>query len=53
MEELVRRLIHERREKSEARTKPSEAFKRYFGPDNGFKLPLPERHGYRPVEFPD
>ena len=53
MEELVRRLIHERREKSEARTKPSEAFKRYFGPDNGFELPLTERYGYRPVEFPD
>ena len=53
MEELVRRLIRERREKSEACTKPSEAFRRYFGPDNGVELPLPERHGYRPVAFPD
>ena len=27
--------INERREKSESHTKPSEAFRRYFGPDHG------------------
>ena len=53
MEELVRRLIHERREKSESHTKPSEAFRRYFGPDHGVDLPLEERHGYLPLVFPE
>lgn len=52
MEELVRRLIHERREKSESHTKPSEAFRRYFGPEHGVELPLQDRHGYRPLVFP-
>ena len=50
---LVRRLIHEQREKAERRMTPSEAFKRYFGPEHGVELPPPERHGYRPVEFAD
>ena len=53
MEELVRRLIHERREKSESYTKPSEAFSRYFGPDHGVELSLQERHGYQPLVFPE
>ena len=53
MEEFVRRLIRERREKTEGRTKPSELFKRFFGPDHGIDLPPPERYGYRPVEFAD
>ncbi len=53
MEELVRRLIHEKRAMAECRTKPSEAFKRYFGPEHGVELQSPERYGYRPVEFAD
>ena len=53
MEEFVRRLIHENREKVEGRTKPSEAFKRYFGPEHGIDLPAPGRYGYRLVAFPD
>ena len=53
MEELVRRLIHERREKSESHTKPSEAFRRYFGPDHGVELPLPALHGYRTLVLPE
>lgn len=53
MEEFVRRLIRERREKTERRTKPSELFKRFFGPDHGIDLPPPDRYGYRPVEFGD
>ena len=52
MEEFVRRLIHEKREKEEGRSKPSDAFKRYFGPEHGVELPLSERYGYRPVTFP-
>lgn len=54
MEELVRRLIHERRERSETRyTKLSEAFRHYFGPDHGVELPSPVRYGYKPVSLPD
>ena len=53
MEEFVRRLIHEKRRKAERRLKPSEAFKRYFGPRHGVELPPPERHGYRPLLFSD
>ena len=37
----------------ERRTKPSEAFKRYFGPEHGVELPPPERYAYTPVEFAD
>ena len=51
MEEFVRRLIHEKREQSEDRAKPSEAFLRYFGPEHGVELPLSGRYGYRPVVF--
>ncbi len=51
MEELVRRLIHEKRTAAVCRAKPSEAFKRYFGPEHGIELPPPQRYGYRPVEF--
>ena len=39
MEELVRRLIHERRTKTEHRRKPSGAFARHFGVDHGVELP--------------
>jgi len=53
MEELVRRMIRERRAKSEAQVKPSEAFRNYFGPDHGVELPLSARYGYRSVLFPD
>lgn len=51
MEELVRRLIHEKREKSRTKEKPSEAFRRYFGPEHGIELPPREKYGYRPVDF--
>ena len=53
MEEFVRRLIRERRVSSERHAKPSEAFKRCFGPEQGVELPPPERYGYRPVSFAD
>ena len=51
MEELVRRLIHEKRAKTERRLKPSEAFARYFGEEHGVELPLPVRRGYKPLSF--
>ncbi len=53
MEEFVRRLIREKREKSERRELPSQAFRRYFGPEHGVELPLARRYGYRPVMLSD
>jgi len=53
MEEFVRRLISEKRESSRARLKPSETFKRYFGPENGVESISRGSYGYRPVEFRD
>ena len=49
MEELVRRLIHEKRTKTERRSKPSEAFARHFGEQHGVELPSPVRCGYKPL----
>ena len=51
MEELVRRLIHEKRAKTERRLKPSEAFARHFGEEHGIELPPPVRCGYKPLSF--
>ena len=51
MEELVRRLIREKRAKTERRPKPSDAFARYFGEDHGVDLPPPVRCGYKPLSF--
>ena len=51
MEEFVRRLIREERKRTERRAKPSEAFRLYFGPENGVESPPPARYGHRPVEF--
>lgn len=53
MEELVRRLIHEQRAKTERRPKPSEAFARHFGEDHGVELPATARWAHRPVCFSD
>ncbi len=51
MEELVRRLIHEKRTRTERRLKPSEAFARHFGEEHGVELPPPVRRGYKPLSF--
>ena len=51
MEELVRRLIHEKRAKAERCPKPSEAFARHFGERRGVDLPPPARRGYEPLLF--
>ena len=51
MAEVVRRLIHEKRTKSESCAKPSEVFARYFGEEHGVEIPITRNHGYRPVSF--
>ena len=51
MEELVRRIIRERRQRDESSKRPSDVFKHYFGPEHGVDLPERGRYGYRPVEF--
>ena len=51
MEEFVRRLIREKREKSQRHAKPSEVFRKHFGPERGIDLPPRKQHGYRPVVF--
>ena len=51
MEEFVRRLIHEKREKTTSREQPSEAFQRHFGSEHGAELPQRGRYGYRKTKF--
>ena len=51
MEEFVRRLIHEKRAKTERRPKPSEVFARYFGEQHGVELPPPAPWVHRPPRF--
>ena len=51
MEEFVRRMIHEKREKIEGRPLPSEAFARHFGERHGIELPARPRTGYTPLSF--
>lgn len=51
MEEFVRQMIHEKRERARQGATPSEVFKRYFGPEYGVELSMRDRYGYRPVEL--
>ena len=37
--------------RAEHRSTPSEAFRRYFGPEQGVELPGPGHYAYRNVEF--
>ena len=53
MEEFVRRIIREKRIKTECRPKPSEVFGRHFGREHGVELPPRARYRYGPVEFTD
>lgn len=53
MEELVRRLIHEKRQKSEARQLPSEVFRHFFGQEHGIELPSRSQYNYQHIEFAD
>ena len=49
--EVVRRLVHEERIKSEGRQNPAEAFAKYFGKEHGIDLQLPRR-SHKPLTFP-
>ncbi len=51
MEEVVRRLIHEKRTRTERDLKPSNAFARHFGEEHGVELPSTVRRGYQPLTF--
>ena len=51
MAEFVRRMIHEKRTRTERRPTPSEAFARHFGEWHGVELPPAARCGYRPLSF--
>ncbi len=51
MEEFVRRMIREKREKTERRPKPSEVFAKYFGEEYGVELPPRQQFSARPVSF--
>ena len=48
-------IIHDMDEEDEVepREKPSEIFRRYFGPEHGVALPPPVRYGYRPLDLSD
>ena len=51
VEELVRRLVHEKRAMAERRPTPSEVFEHHFGEKHGVELPPRVRFGYRPLSF--
>ena len=53
VEGLMRWIIHEPCERTEPREKPSEVFRRYFGPAQGVGLPPRRRYGYRPIVVAD
>ncbi len=53
MEALVRRIIEERRMKSERREKPSEIALRLFGPEHGVELRARSMVDYRALDFED
>ena len=53
MESYVRKMIEERRAKTQQKEKPSEVFKRYFGAENGVDLPEFPKVGARPIDFND
>lgn len=40
-------------DEAEPRVKPSEAFRRHFGPEHGVELPPRARYGYRPLDLSD
>ena len=50
-EEFIRRVIREKRARAEHRSKPSDAFRHYFGPEHGVELLLTGRLGQRRVEL--
>ena len=53
MEELARRLIHEKCSNTERHPKPSEAFAQHFGDEHGVELLSPVRCGHTPLSLSD
>ena len=53
MEELVRRLIRQKRRESIAGARPSEIVERHFGARNGVDLGDRKRFGFHPPELED
>ena len=53
MESYVRKMIEERRAKTQQKEKPSEVFKQYFGAENGVDLPELPKVDARPIKFSD
>ena len=53
MELYVRKMIEEKRANTQQQEKPSQVFKRYFGPENGVDLPELPKVGARPIDFSD
>jgi plasmid stability protein len=51
MEELVRRLIREKRQESMAQAKPSEIVRRHFGPRGGVDLGERARFGFQAADL--
>ena len=52
-EEFIHRIVREKRERAMRRTRPSDAFRHYFGPEHGVELLLPGRYGQRRVGLTD
>jgi hypothetical protein len=51
MEEMVRRLICEKRQQSVAQATPSEIVRRYFGPQGGVELGERAGFGFKAPDF--
>lgn len=51
MEEMVRRLICEKRQQSVAQATPSEVVRRYFGPQGGVELGERASFGFKVPDF--
>lgn len=51
--QFVRLLIREKRERAEPDEKPSDVFRRRFGPEHGVDMPPRGRYGYKPPAFVD
>jgi plasmid stability protein len=53
MEEMVRRLVREKRQQSMTQAKPSEIVRRYFGPQGGVELGERSGFGFEVPDFQD
>jgi plasmid stability protein len=53
MEEMVRRLVREKRQQSMTQAKPSEIVRRYFGPQGGVELGERAGFGFEVPDFRD